>query len=51
MKLIGRIVAVLIAAVVSVLMVQQVIRRVYQRLGGRYITLRTGACDGEQQAG
>lgn len=39
MKMLGRIAAVLIAGVISVLTVQQVIRRVYTGFGKKYITL------------
>ena len=39
LKLFGRILAIIISAVISVLLVQQLIRRAYGRLGGKYITL------------
>lgn len=50
MKIIGRIAAILIAAVISVLAVQRVIRRMYDS-GKKYITLPTGGdnpADGEE---
>jgi hypothetical protein len=39
MKLFGRILAILIAGVITVLTVQQVIRRAYHNFGKKYITL------------
>lgn len=39
MKLLGRIVAVILAGVISVLAVQRVIKRVYENFGKKYITL------------
>jgi hypothetical protein len=39
MKLVGRILAILIAGVITVLTIQQVIRRAYQKFGKKYITL------------
>ena len=39
MKLFGRILAILIAGVISVLAVQQIIRRMYDRFHIKYITL------------
>lgn len=42
MKLFGRILALFLAAVISVLTVQQVIRRIYHKVSGKYITLPAG---------
>lgn len=48
MKVLGRIVAAVIAGIITVLMVQQVIRRVYLDFGKKYITLPAGADDGPE---
>lgn len=45
MKLVGRILAILIAGVISVLTVQQIIRRMYNNFGAKYITLPSGEDD------
>lgn len=39
MKIVGRIAAALIAGVISVLMVQQFIKKVYTGFGKKYVTL------------
>lgn len=39
MKLIGKIIAAILAGVITVLAVQQIIRRAYHRFGGRYFQL------------
>lgn len=41
MKLVGKIIALVLAGIVTVLAVQQVIRRMYHRFKGRYFELPT----------
>jgi hypothetical protein len=46
MKIVGRILAILIAAVVTLLTIQQIISRTYKNFGKKYITIVDGENSG-----